>query len=529
MKRITEIIIVVTGLAFISTPHLRGDDFLGDFLKDAQSELDTFKEESIAENAAFKEKTLSEHAAFRDSAMSALRDWVSQPWEPRPMQEPQPSPFRNIPDVDPVIIPHDNPQPQPHPGPLSPNPLVVPVPAPVPTNPLPVLPPVMPDNDIGNFTFSLYGTMFKVTAGNSLKNNMGGFGRDREQVAVKELISSWDNAEFDRLSSTLQLEARNHNFTPWAFYRLVKSFCENFLPGKINEQRVLQGMLMISAGYDVRFAYNNEGRIFALTGIPYLLTEESYYTNDGNRYYPLEKVSGAVYMVPEKFGGTALMDVQPSGEEQFDPKPAESRQVKVWGGNPDWIKSGKSAALTVSYTTDLNRMDYLSDCPQYLVNGIDYSNWHTYVNTPISESVRSEVYPVLKSAIDGKSELEAANILLKFVQAFPYKRDADAWGHERAFFPEETLHYPYRDCEDGAILYVRLVKDLLGLPAALVYYPGHLAAAVSFNTDVTGAYLISGHRKYTICDPTYYSVNVGVQMPSESVDSSKAVLIPFNK
>ena len=70
---------------------------------------------------------------------------------------------------------------------------------------------------------------------------------------------------------------------------------------------------------------------------------------------------------------------------------------------------------------------------------------------------------------------------MKFVETFEYKLDSEMWGvADRAFFPDETLHYPYRDCEDGAILFTRLVRDLLGLPSALVYYPGHLAAAVAF-------------------------------------------------
>ena len=34
------------------------------------------------------------------------------------------------------------------------------------------------------------------------------------------------------------------------------------------------------------------------------------------------------------------------------------------------------------------------------------------------------------------------------------------------------------NCEDRAILFTRIVRDLLGLKCILIYYPGHLASAV---------------------------------------------------
>ena len=34
------------------------------------------------------------------------------------------------------------------------------------------------------------------------------------------------------------------------------------------------------------------------------------------------------------------------------------------------------------------------------------------------------------------------------------------------------------NCEDRAILFTRIVRDLLGLKFILIYYPGHLASAV---------------------------------------------------
>lgn len=124
------------------------------------------------------------------------------------------------------------------------------------------------------------------------------------------------------------------------------------------------------------------------------------------------------------------------------------------------------------------------------------------------------LYPPLRSAIEGCTQQEAANRLLNFVQtAFEYEYDDKVWGYDRPFFAEETLFYPYCDCEDRSILFSRLVRDLMGLDVVLVYYPGHLATAVAFTEDVAGDYLMVGGRKFVVCDPTFINAPVGRTIP----------------
>lgn len=76
-----------------------------------------------------------------------------------------------------------------------------------------------------------------------------------------------------------------------------------------------------------------------------------------------------------------------------------------------------------------------------------------YANTPMSEDVKRQIYPDLKAAINGCDQLTAVNKLLNFVQTgFEYEYDDKVWGDDRAFFAEESLYYPYCDCEDRSIL-----------------------------------------------------------------------------
>ena len=112
--------------------------------------------------------------------------------------------------------------------------------------------------------------------------------------------------------------------------------------------------------------------------------------------------------------------------------------------------------------------------------------------------------------------------------AFEYEYDDKVWGGDRAFFAEESLFYPYCDCEDRSILLSRLVRDLLGLRCILVFYPGHLAMAVHFTDDLKGDYIMLNGEKFIVCDPTYIGAPVGLTMPKMDNQTAKVILLePF--
>lgn len=126
--------------------------------------------------------------------------------------------------------------------------------------------------------------------------------------------------------------------------------------------------------------------------------------------------------------------------------------------------------------------------------------------------------------ISKKSTYEAANILLNFVQtAFEYKTDGEQFGYERPLFADETLYYPYCDCEDRSILYSILVRELLNLDVVFLEYPGHLATAVSFKEQIAGDHVVLDNKKYIICDPTYIGANIGDAMPQFKKVTAKII------
>ena len=149
-----------------------------------------------------------------------------------------------------------------------------------------------------------------------------------------------------------------------------------------------------------------------------------------------------------------------------------------------------------------------------------------YANTQLEDGVKKMLYPALRDIIQGLSQQDAANVLINWVQtAFVYELDDKVWGHDRAFFAEESLYYPYCDCEDRSILFSRLIRDLLELDVVLVFYPGHLATAVHFTDDIKGDYIMVEGKKFLICDPTYIGAPIGLTMKGMDNATCKAILL----
>ncbi len=162
--------------------------------------------------------------------------------------------------------------------------------------------------------------------------------------------------------------------------------------------------------------------------------------------------------------------------------------------------------LTVSLSVNKNLMDYFEDYPRCV--------WTNYSWAGLSDEVKAKLYPVLRKSIEGKSQIEAANRIINFVQtAFEYKTDKEQFGYERSLFCDETFYYPYSDCEDRSILFSTLIRDLLGLDVVLLLYPDHLATAVHYTEPLTGCYFEFEGKTYYISDPTYIGANVGLCMP----------------
>ena len=114
--------------------------------------------------------------------------------------------------------------------------------------------------------------------------------------------------------------------------------------------------------------------------------------------------------------------------------------------------------------------------------------------------------------------------MLNFVQtAFAYKSDTYQFGREKWFFGDEMFYYPYCDCDDRAILFAVLMREVLGLEAVLLDYPEHISVAVRLAANEDDDVVVVDGENFVVCDPTYINAEVGRAMPG--LDGSKLKVV----
>ncbi len=484
----------------------QGDDDFDDFLKSTQKEFEEFAKTNEKEFEDFRKKINEE-----------MLEFMKNPWmEVRP-QKPVPKPV----EPKPVVIDYDGedeeeeeakptPKPAPKPAPIK---TVVTPPKPKP-QPQPVAPvkPVKKD-DVKTADILLYGTAFKVAVPSLPRLTLTGQLSDK---AIQHQFSLLVKADTDPiLKSCLDARAA-HRLCDWAYIRLLEKVAQSYYGKDTNESRLMWSYLMQQSGYGIRFAHDGS-RFVPLFACDDIIYNYSWFTVGGRRFFNIFEPGKQLYICDFKYPGEQAATLAMSDLPLLAERPTPPRAITVHS----------YPAIKLSVSTNKNLIDFYQDYPTGTLGTDTYSRWAIYGNVPASPALKA-IYPTLRKEISGKSQMGAASILLKVAQTFPYGFDDEIWGDDRAFFPDETWFYPKSDCEDHAIHFSRLVRDLMGLDVALVYYPGHLSAAVAFTDgSVNGNYVMHNGKKFTFCDATYFYAPVGQSAPSNTNDS--AILIDLRK
>ena len=364
--------------------------------------------------------------------------------------------------------------------------------------------------------FEFYGSDLEIRIDESCKFKINNFS-DRGIAETMEKIAK--NEAFNHTLKSCLTIRNKYKLCDWAYLQMLQEFSNSFFEGNCNEATLLTGYLYCMSGYKLRFAYTNNKELILLFALQdnQLITSLPSFSipSDGYRsYYSLKPDVKSVYICDFAFPKEQAMSLYITELPKF---PADKK---------DFTLKFKMSRNTINYTLNKNLIDFFDKYPTPMTQHDVYSKWAYYALTPLSPEAKATAYPAIKKLIDGKSEIDAVNMIMDWIESYKYGYDSKVWGYDRAFFPDETLWYPSSDCEDHAILLARLVNDLLGLETALIYYPGHLAAAVKFNSEVRGDYLLSNGEKFTVCDPTIYYAKAGTTM--SSCKNKPATLIRLN-
>lgn len=494
-------------LSVIPTGVSVAEDGFAEWMQQQQTEYQEYKDQRDKEFTSF----LESHWKELDVDRGVKRDPAPKPVA-MPVAKPKPKPvvIKVVPPPD--ITPQIKPRPDPEKIPVltvKPQPIVkmppavvikpVEIKAPPVIQKKPVVVPVVVSVPKGRAArINYYGHNLTFYYDPKIKARLRG--RINEK-AISKFWSDLSKADYDGLINQLKKQRGPLQLNDWSYALLINELVKEIYSDQKNEQSLLTWFLLVKTNYQARLAYS-DNKVFLLLPTEQPLFGVAYFTFSGKRYYALgmdgnKAKPGKVFTYDGQYPGAKNsldMAVSRSLNTRSSKK---SRQV-------GFVYNHKRYNVMLGY--DKNTIDFLRTYPQM--------NIDQYFMSRVNADIGNPVLRQLKDIVKGKTEEEAVNIILLFVQnAFKYKTDQSQFGEENYLFPEETLYYPYSDCEDRSVIFAWLVRSLIGLEVVGLDFPGHIAAAVEFKTNVSGDKVRHNGKTYVVTDPTYINATAGMTMP----------------
>ena len=453
-----------------------------------QEEYEAWKRQAQGNYSRYRQQALDNYQSFRKKANEEYAEFVKGAWSKVRPQPPRQAPEEPKPPL-PLIAPQDKPI-LPQPVPFS---EVPPSPAPKPVPDVPIPEPIIPVEK--NITLQYFGTKVQVC-------EYGGKPIRLSSLKPEVIAKTWNrlsDGSCDALLADCLMAKQTLALSDWGYLMLLQQVANTIAKG--NEAVLLEHWLLAQSGYSSRMAVSGKGTLQVWLPFDVPVCNHPYIVLDTNLFFLVtENVAGddELRVLDHIFPGENTACLRMRQQPLLEQKDCHQRTLtsKAYG--------------TMSFPVAVNKnlIDYYSSYPH--VSGC----WDIYANASLSDGMKRQLYPKLQKQLNGLSEKAKAEQLLNWVQtAFEYKTDEEQFGGERSLFADESLYYPYCDCEDRSILFSILVRDLMGLDVVLLHFPGHLATAVKFKTNVEGDYLDLDDGRYIVCDPTYINAPVGMAMP----------------
>ena len=317
-----------------------------------------------------------------------------------------------------------------------------------------------------------------------------------EAETISEAWLALSGANVRGLINQLYRYRNTLSLNDWGFFQLVQQFANGLYGVDDPRTKLTTWFLLNKARYKVKLGYQGD-QLYLLLPTSSAVYSATYYSFDnGERYYLFGAAPESLFTYPDDYAGAdQALDMEMTSPLNL----GGAVEKKIFS----FQYAGQQYQLPLEYSPEA--MAFYRNYPAVELQAKLESN--------LSREAKESLLTQLRPLLDGRPERDQVGLLLRFVQtAFAYKMDQEQFGAEKYFFPEEVLYYAYSDCEDRVALFTYLVRQLLGLRAVGLNYPGHVAAAVQLTEGGDGDYLMLKGERYTICDPTYINAPVGKSM-----------------
>ena len=503
MKHKTTIItLLFTAIIFGLSGNVNAQTF-EEYKKQRELEMQQFKEErekqiqQLAEEydkyVEQRDQEFSDYLKIRWTQFQVFQG-LDIPEEPKPDVAPlftepdRPKP----PEVLPTIIPELRIKPDEIPRPILPR-IIKQEPEDFPTN--------TRDFDFYGFTvvFDFDKKLEKTFSGNATEESISNY------------FAAMSNTNYNHLINQLTGYKDQMNMNDWGYYLMVKKAAAMIAGMDEQTSNLLTWFILLRSGYKVKIAYF-QNDAFLLIPIINQVYGKNFFILDNLNYYLMEGELLELYTYETDF-----QDAQKVFDLNIYHPLSLGEEVAERTFNFNY--EGTEAPISITYNSNI--INFYNDYP--------LSDIKVYFDAVVSPTAKESLAYNFIPLIRDKTELQAVNLLLNFVQtAFQYKTDQDQFGYEKFFFAEEAFYYPYCDCEDRSVLFAYLVKSLLGLEVIGLNYPGHIATAIKFNETVNGDYISYNGDNYVVSDPTYINAPVGLTMPQYASETAEIIALTNN-
>lgn len=358
--------------------------------------------------------------------------------------------------------------------------------------------------------FEFYGTKLGFDISDSIKH--ASFS-PKSQKGITKFFETVASSEYENLIEEIKNVSTKMNLNDWGVYLLTLKVSDSVFENP-DDSKLLSWFIFNKLGFAVKVGIANKHVVLMHYSKKDIYSTPNY-SFGKKKYYVVANYAkgrvGKLYSYKQDYpDATKALDLS------MKTLPSLSSQMKT--KTLSFNHLGKNYKLKYQYNQNL--INFMGTYPQ--------ADYETFFNTPVDSRSYKAIASSMKKYVDGMQASDAMNFVLNFVQnAFKYERDDQQFGREKVMFAQETLYFEKSDCEDRAVLYSYLVKELFGISVVGVKYKDHMATALYIPME--GDSVKNGNKKYVIADPTYINANIGQSMPKyKSIKPDSFVSIRTN-
>lgn len=341
-----------------------------------------------------------------------------------------------------------------------------------------------------------------------------------KSLSEAEISRGWrilSESDFALTISDIYTIKKQLNLNDWAVYCLVNQIANKLFPDNNGDKSLFSCFILTHIGYDVKLGRTNYSPDLDKSRLVILMPFTSEIFNQNridiqNKTYYIEPLERKMTL--------------PKGDKIY----SYQKNFSLAKNNVNlYMKSLPQFGSTIiqrKINSPYSDMNFLMRCVKGLV---DFYNTYpdteisVYLNTPLSHELKKSLDSALQPLkISRQSDTVKIEKLLKwFYHSFSYKEDTI----DKVLFAEQSPLQKHTDCEDRAIFFARIAKEILNLDVVLFEFDKHIAAGIYLNSKQTGYSQSFKGKRYIICDPSSKECKVGYIM--EQLDKNKVFIIPL--